>query len=351
MYRTTGYAGIDGHEYPYDSYSEDYSDDDSDPVLDALALGLAGPRQRVSDLQWAGQLRRFGRAAVWCLPAAVAALAVTSWWGWPAPGAEPHGASPGTWLLVTVLGLTLWAVGLVAVTALAVSTPGRPWAVASLLLGLSGALALAPMLGVLGARPAGGEPEPRIPSAPSTPSSSKARSAAGSTVGGLLLLALSAVALAMTILASEVLNRFDGWLVLGGGRGGRDRRLPVVGVHADAGVHGPAGGRARSGLDRLPPHPRRASAGRLAESGPRPAGRGARRQNCRVEVVTDAHDERLADYRALTDVELRTRFEPPHGLFIAEGELVLRRALAGGYRARSILVDAKRLDQVADLRR
>ena len=68
-----------------------------------------------------------------------------------------------------------------------------------------------------------------------------------------------------------------------------------------------------------------------------------------VEVVTDAQDERLADYRALTDVELRTRFEPPHGLFIAEGELVLRRALAGGYRARSILVDAKRLEQVDGL--
>jgi tRNA G18 (ribose-2'-O)-methylase SpoU len=68
-----------------------------------------------------------------------------------------------------------------------------------------------------------------------------------------------------------------------------------------------------------------------------------------VEVVTDAADERLADYRALTDVELRTRFEPPHGLFIAEGELVLRRALANGYRARSILVDTKRLDQIDGL--
>jgi tRNA G18 (ribose-2'-O)-methylase SpoU len=68
-----------------------------------------------------------------------------------------------------------------------------------------------------------------------------------------------------------------------------------------------------------------------------------------AELIVDAEDERLADYRALTDVELRTRFEAPHGLFIAEGELVLRRALAAGYRARSILVDAKRLDQVADL--
>ncbi|MFI7609049.1 TrmH family RNA methyltransferase [Micromonospora sp. NPDC049366] len=68
-----------------------------------------------------------------------------------------------------------------------------------------------------------------------------------------------------------------------------------------------------------------------------------------VHQITDPDDERIADYRALTDVELRTRWEPPHGLFIAEGELVLRRALRAGYPARSYLVDAKRVDQLADL--
>jgi tRNA G18 (ribose-2'-O)-methylase SpoU len=47
-------------------------------------------------------------------------------------------------------------------------------------------------------------------------------------------------------------------------------------------------------------------------------------------------------------VELRTRWEPPHGLFIAEGELVLGRALQAGYRPRSLLVDAKRVDQLPD---
>ena len=65
--------------------------------------------------------------------------------------------------------------------------------------------------------------------------------------------------------------------------------------------------------------------------------------------ITDPADDRLADYRALTDVELRTRWEPPHGLFIAEGELVLGRALRAGYRPRSVLVDAKRIDQVPDV--
>jgi tRNA G18 (ribose-2'-O)-methylase SpoU len=65
--------------------------------------------------------------------------------------------------------------------------------------------------------------------------------------------------------------------------------------------------------------------------------------------ILDPADERLADYRELTDVALRTRYEPPNGLFIAEGELVLRRALRAGYRPRSVLLDTKRLDQLADL--
>jgi len=66
-------------------------------------------------------------------------------------------------------------------------------------------------------------------------------------------------------------------------------------------------------------------------------------------VVTDPDDDRLADYRCLTDVELRTAFEPPHGLFIAEGELVVRRAIGAGYGLRSVLVDPRRVEQLADL--
>jgi tRNA G18 (ribose-2'-O)-methylase SpoU len=66
--------------------------------------------------------------------------------------------------------------------------------------------------------------------------------------------------------------------------------------------------------------------------------------------ITSPDDDRIADYRALTDVELRTRWEPPNGLFIAEGELVIERAIRAGYRARSLLVDRKRADQLAGLR-
>jgi tRNA G18 (ribose-2'-O)-methylase SpoU len=65
--------------------------------------------------------------------------------------------------------------------------------------------------------------------------------------------------------------------------------------------------------------------------------------------LDSADDDRIGDYRALTDVDLRTKWEPPNGLFIAEGELVIRRALRAGYQLRSVLVDAKRVDQFADI--
>ena len=67
------------------------------------------------------------------------------------------------------------------------------------------------------------------------------------------------------------------------------------------------------------------------------------------ELISDPDDERIGDYRALTDVELRTKWEPPNGLFIAEGELVIQRALRAGYRMRSALVDEKRVDQLSGL--
>ncbi|MFJ9772163.1 TrmH family RNA methyltransferase [Kitasatospora sp. NPDC101157] len=66
-------------------------------------------------------------------------------------------------------------------------------------------------------------------------------------------------------------------------------------------------------------------------------------------TVTDPADPRLADYTGLTDVELRRRREPAEGLFIAEGEKVIRRALSAGYRMRSMLLTAKWLDVMADV--
>jgi tRNA G18 (ribose-2'-O)-methylase SpoU len=65
--------------------------------------------------------------------------------------------------------------------------------------------------------------------------------------------------------------------------------------------------------------------------------------------VTDPGDPRLADYTRLTDVRLRTSMEERHGLFIAEGEKVIRRAAAAGYPLRSVLATQDRLPSVADL--
>ena len=57
----------------------------------------------------------------------------------------------------------------------------------------------------------------------------------------------------------------------------------------------------------------------------------------------------LADYVGLTDVALRTRREPAEGIFIAEGEKVIRRAVAAGYPVRSLLLEEKWLAPLADL--
>ncbi|MFB7665339.1 TrmH family RNA methyltransferase [Kitasatospora sp. NPDC056138] len=66
-------------------------------------------------------------------------------------------------------------------------------------------------------------------------------------------------------------------------------------------------------------------------------------------TITDPADPSLADYTGLTDVELRRRREPAEGLFIAEGEKVIRRALDAGYRMRSMLLTPKWLDVMADV--
>jgi tRNA G18 (ribose-2'-O)-methylase SpoU len=65
-----------------------------------------------------------------------------------------------------------------------------------------------------------------------------------------------------------------------------------------------------------------------------------------VVEVADPSDGRLHDYTSLTDVALRRRREPAEGLFIAEGETVIGRALRAGYRPRSVLVSPKRLPTV-----
>jgi len=65
--------------------------------------------------------------------------------------------------------------------------------------------------------------------------------------------------------------------------------------------------------------------------------------------ASDAADPRLADYVRLTDVHLRRSLEAPSGLFIAEGEKVIRRAMEAGYQPRSMLVTTDRAAGAAEM--
>ena len=66
-------------------------------------------------------------------------------------------------------------------------------------------------------------------------------------------------------------------------------------------------------------------------------------------AITDPADPRLADYVSLTDVALRRRTEPERGLYIAESEKVIRRALEAGHRPRSYLMAQRWLTDLSDL--
>jgi tRNA G18 (ribose-2'-O)-methylase SpoU len=65
--------------------------------------------------------------------------------------------------------------------------------------------------------------------------------------------------------------------------------------------------------------------------------------------ISDPADERLADYRDLTDVALRRVIEPAGGLYIAESAKVIARAIAAGHRPRSLLVQEKWLPDAEQL--
>jgi tRNA G18 (ribose-2'-O)-methylase SpoU len=68
-----------------------------------------------------------------------------------------------------------------------------------------------------------------------------------------------------------------------------------------------------------------------------------------VIEVADPADPRLADYRDLRDVELRKHVETEHGLFLAEGEKVIRRAVQAGFQPRSFLMPERRMEALADV--
>ncbi|MEV4170004.1 RNA methyltransferase [Nonomuraea sp. NPDC049709] len=68
-----------------------------------------------------------------------------------------------------------------------------------------------------------------------------------------------------------------------------------------------------------------------------------------LEYVTGPDDPRLSDYTRLRDVELRKSLEAERGLFLAEGEKVIRRAVGVGYPIRSVLTTPRWLASLEDV--
>nr|WP_066642560.1 RNA methyltransferase [Serinicoccus hydrothermalis] len=65
--------------------------------------------------------------------------------------------------------------------------------------------------------------------------------------------------------------------------------------------------------------------------------------------VEDPRDPRVRDYFRLTDVALRRVLEPAEGLYLAESDKVIRRALAAGHRMRSLLLTPRWAAELTEL--
>jgi len=77
--------------------------------------------------------------------------------------------------------------------------------------------------------------------------------------------------------------------------------------------------------------------------------RAQRASKPRLVEIETADDPRLADYRDLRDVQLRQQVEAEHGLFLAEGEKVVRRAVEAGFAPRSFLMAPRWLEGLDDV--
>jgi Amt family ammonium transporter len=167
------------------------------------------------DPRWIVRTRTFARAGVWLIPAAAVAIAVASVWGVPRAGHPPTGASPGSWLVLTSFGLALGLIGLIALAVLLVPTPGRGWGLAGLIVAVFGTVLAAPVLGVAGlARPAVSHLGDPVAAA------FDADLGGGPVlrwlgIGGLVLLGVAWILVALAVIGSMVFNRMDGYLILG----------------------------------------------------------------------------------------------------------------------------------------
>ncbi len=69
----------------------------------------------------------------------------------------------------------------------------------------------------------------------------------------------------------------------------------------------------------------------------------------RITRVDDPSDPRLDDFIRLKDLNLRKKLETERGLYLAEGAVVIGRALDAGHRPRAMLVSESRLPDCRDL--
>lgn len=69
----------------------------------------------------------------------------------------------------------------------------------------------------------------------------------------------------------------------------------------------------------------------------------------KIFEVSDAQDRRLRDYVDLRDVHLRKLLETERGIFLAEGEKVIRRAIESGNTPRSFLMSPRWVETLADV--
>jgi hypothetical protein len=194
----------------------------AEPVLGLDYTTVARRIPVLPDERWAASLRSVARVAVWALPLAALLLALSAVFGWPTEETEPIIVSPGTWVVVTALGLGLWLIGVVGLAALSAYTRVRPWGYVAVAASALGVALLAPVVGAVGlARPAitrtvAATDDARIAEIGADIHARLLDHAVGRglvTSGGVLL-AIGAFAVAGAIIGSRVLQRHDGWLVM-----------------------------------------------------------------------------------------------------------------------------------------
>ena len=184
--------------------------------LSVLETLYGAPRRAPADSAleaFAHALRRFARMALWSLPAGALCVALGAAGGWPT-SAAPTTGNPRTWFVLTLVGLILTVLGVVALAALLGPTPGAWWAAAGLVAMVAGSLLLAPVLALVGlVRPVGPDlGEGIVPVLEAQVLDSATARWLG--VLGLVLIAVAGLALGCGVLATRILNRTDGWLIL-----------------------------------------------------------------------------------------------------------------------------------------